>query len=148
MIGVRSFMAKKEEVERKWYVVDAADLPLGRLAARVARVLMGKHRPTYTPHVDCGDFVVVVNAVKVGLTGKKRQQSVVHHYSGYPGGLKATPYGVVLEKYPERLIEIVVKGMLPKTRLGRAMFKKLKVYSGPTHPHAAQGPEPIDLSRV
>jgi large subunit ribosomal protein L13 len=148
MIGARSFMAKKEEVERKWYVVDATDLPLGRLAARVARVLMGKHRPTYTPHVDCGDFVVVVNAEKVGLTGRKRQQSVVHRYSGYPGGLKAIPYGAVLAKNPGRLVEVVVKGMLPKTKLGRAMFKKLKVYAGPNHPHAAQRPEAIDLSKV
>ena len=145
MIGIRSFMAKKETTEHKWYVIDATDKHLGRLAARVALVLTGKHRPTYTPHVDTGDFVVIINAEKVGLTGNKRQQSVLHHFSGYPGGLKTTTYGEVLAKRPERLVERVVWGMLPKTRLGRAMFKKLKVYAGPNHPHAAQKPETLEL---
>ena len=145
MIGIRSFMAKKETTEHTWYVIDATDKHLGRLAARVALVLTGKHRPTYTPHVDTGDFVVIVNAEKVGLTGNKRQQSVLQRFSGYPGGLKTTTYGEVLAKRPERLLERVVWGMLPKTRLGRSMFKKLKVYAGPNHPHAAQKPETLEL---
>ncbi|MCX7828736.1 MAG: 50S ribosomal protein L13 [Thermanaerothrix sp.] len=145
MIGTRSFMAKKEAVERKWYVVDATDKHLGRLASRIALVLSGKHRPTYTPHVDTGDFVVVINAEKVGLTGKKREQSMVHRFSGYSGGLKSVSYGKILDQNPEKLIERVVKGMLPKNRLGRAMFKKLKVYAGPTHPHGAQKPETLEL---
>jgi large subunit ribosomal protein L13 len=144
MIGTRSFVAKKEEVERKWYVVDAAGKHLGRLAVQVARILSGKHRPGYTPHVDTGDFVIIVNADKVGLTGRKREQSKLYRYSGYPGGLKSATYGEVMAKCPERLIERVVWGMLPKTKLGRAMYKKLKVYKGPVHPHAAQRPEPVD----
>ena len=144
MIGTRTFVAKREEVERKWYVIDATDKHLGRLAVQVARILIGKHKPTYTPHVDTGDFVVVVNADKVGMTGKKREQSKLYHYSGYPGGLKATTYGEVLKKHSGRLIERVVWGMLPKTKLGRAMYKKLKVYPGAAHPHAAQCPETVD----
>jgi len=134
----RTFMAKKGAVERNWYVIDATDVPLGRLASKVAMMLMGKHKPTYTPHVDCGDFVVVVNAEKVRLTGRKLEQSVIHSYSGYPGGLKTVNYGTVLQKYPERLVEHVVKGMLPRNRL--KMYLKLKVYAGPNHPHAAQKP--------
>lgn len=144
MIGTRSFMAKRENVERKWYVIDATDKHLGRLAVQVARVLSGKHKPTYTPHVDCGDFVIVVNAEKVGLTGKKREQSTIKRYSGYPGGLKSLTYGQVLERRPERLVERVVWGMIPKTKLGRDMYRKLKVYAGPSHPHAAQQPEVLD----
>ena len=144
MIGTRSFMAKGAEVERKWFVVDATDKHLGRLAVQVARILTGKHKPTYTPHVDTGDFVVVVNAEKVGLTGKKRQQSTIITHSLYPGGLKTLTYQQVLERRPERLIERVVWGMLPKTKLGRDMYRKLKVYAGPSHPHEAQKPEQID----
>lgn len=144
MIGTRSFMAKRENVERKWYVIDATDKHLGRLAVQVARILSGKHKPTYTPHVDCGDFVIVVNAEKVGLTGKKREQSTIKRYSGYPGGLKSLTYGQVLERRPERLVEKVVWGMIPKTKLGRGMYRKLKVYAGPSHPHAAQQPEVLD----
>lgn len=144
MIGTRSFMAKRENVERKWYVIDATDKHLGRLAVQVARILSGKHKPTYTPHVDCGDFVIVVNAEKVGLTGKKREQSTIKRYSGYPGGLKSLTYGQVLERRPERLVERVVWGMIPKTKLGRDMYRKLKVYAGPSHPHAAQQPEVLD----
>lgn len=144
MIGTRSFMAKRETVERKWYVIDATDKHLGRLAVQVARILTGKHKPTYTPHVDCGDFVIVVNAEKVGLTGKKREQSTIRRYSGYPGGLKTLTYGQVLERRPERLVERVVWGMVPKTKLGRDMYRKLKVYAGPSHPHAAQQPESLD----
>jgi len=141
MIGKRSFMAKREQMDRKWLVVDATDKTLGRLAAQVARVLQGKHKPTYTPHVDCGDFVIVINAEKVKLTGRKAEQSVVYRHSGYKGSLKAIPYGVMIEKKPERLVERVVWGMVPKTRLGRSMMKKLKVYAGENHPHAAQQPE-------
>lgn len=144
MIGTRSFMAKRENVERKWYVIDATDKHLGRLAVQVARILSGKHKPTYTPHVDCGDFVIVVNAEKVGLTGKKRDQSTIKRYSGYPGGLKSLTYGEILQRRPERLVERVVWGMIPKTKLGRDMYRKLKVYAGPSHPHAAQQPEELD----
>lgn len=144
MIGTRSFMAKRENVERKWYVIDATDKHLGRLAVQVARILSGKHKPTYTPHVDCGDFVIVVNAEKVGLTGKKREQSTIKRYSGYPGGLKSLTYGQVLTRRPERLVERVVWGMIPKTKLGRDMYRKLKVYAGPNHPHAAQQPEVLN----
>lgn len=144
MIGSRTFVAKREQTARKWYVIDAEGKHLGRLAAQVARVLMGKHKATYTPHVDTGDFVVVINADKVGLTGNKREQSKIYRYSGYPGGLKSRTYGEVLEKRPTRLIERVVWGMLPKTKLGRAMYRKLKVYAGAAHPHSAQQPESVD----
>ncbi|MDR3255591.1 MAG: 50S ribosomal protein L13 [Synergistaceae bacterium] len=144
MIGARTYVAKRESVERKWYVVDAADKHLGRFAAQVARILTGKHKPIYTPHVDTGDFVVVVNAAKIGLTGKKAQQSKLYRYSGYPGGLKSRTYAETLDKNPGRLIERVVWGMLPKTKLGRQMYRKLKVYPGPAHPHAAQRPEAMD----
>jgi large subunit ribosomal protein L13 len=144
MIGTRTYVAKKEEVERKWYVVDAAGKHLGRLAVQVARILTGKHRPGYTPHVDTGDFVIVVNADKIGLTGKKLGQSKLYRYSGYPGGLKSVTYGEVLKRRPGHLIEKVVWGMLPKTKLGRSMYRKLKVYSGSDHPHASQRPETVD----
>ncbi|MDR3279064.1 MAG: 50S ribosomal protein L13 [Synergistaceae bacterium] len=144
MIGTRTYVAKREEVEHKWYVIDATDKHLGRLAVQVARILTGKHRPTYTPHVDTGDFVIVINADKVGLTGKKSEQSKIYRYSGYPGGLKSATYGEVLERRPTHLIEKIVWGMLPKTKLGRAMYRKLKVYAGASHPHAAQRPEPVD----
>ena len=144
MIGTRSFMAKGEEVERKWYIIDAENKPLGRLAVQVARILSGKHKPTYTPHVDTGDFVVVVNAEKVGLTGNKLTQSTISKHSGHPGGLKVLTYKQILERRPERLVERVVWGMLPKTKLGRDMYRKLKVYAGAAHPHAAQKPEQID----
>lgn len=144
MLGTRSFMAKGETVEHKWYVIDATDKHLGRLSVQVARILSGKHKPTYTPHVDTGDFVVIVNAEKVGLTGKKLTQSTIRKHSGYPGGLKTLTYKQILERKPERLIERVVWGMLPKTKLGRDMYRKLKVYAGASHPHAAQQPEQID----
>lgn len=144
MIGTRSFMAKGEEVERKWYIIDAENKPLGRLAVQVARILSGKHKPTYTPHVDTGDFVVVINAEKVGLTGNKLTQSTISKHFGHPGGLKVLTYKQILERRPERLVERVVWGMLPKTKLGRDMYRKLKVYAGAAHPHAAQKPEQID----
>lgn len=135
--------AKASEIERRWYVVDAAGQPLGRLAAKVAHVLRGKHRPEFTPHVDTGDFVIVTNAAQVGLTGNKREDKYHHQHSGYPGGLKSESYGHLLERKPEFVIERAVKGMLPKNSLGRSMFRKLKVYPEGTHPHVAQKPEPL-----
>ena len=144
MLGTRSYMAKGETVERKWYVIDATDKHLGRLAVQVARILAGKHKPTYTPHVDTRDFVIVINAEKVKKKKKKLTQSTISTYSGYPGGLKTLSYEQVLDRKPERLIERVIWGMLPKTKLGRDMYRKLKVYAGPSHPHAAQQPEQID----
>lgn len=143
MLGTRSYMAKGEEIKRKWYVIDATDKHLGRLAVQVARILMGKDKPTYTPHVDTGDFVVVINAEKIGLTGKKLDQETFKHHTGYMGGLRSLTYKEVLDRKPEHLIERVVKGMLPKTKLGRDMYRKLKVYAGPEHPHTAQQPEEL-----
>lgn len=143
MLGTRSYMAKGEEVKRKWYVIDATDKHLGRLAVQVARILMGKDKPTYTPHVDTGDFVVIINAEKVGLTGKKLDNETFKHHTGYMGGLRSLTYRQVLDRKPEHLIERVVKGMLPKTKLGRDMYRKLKVYAGAAHPHAAQQPEEL-----
>lgn len=143
MLGTRSFMAKGEEIQRKWYIIDAEGKPLGRLAVQIARILSGKNKPTYTPHVDTGDFVIVVNAEKVGLTGKKLKNEKFTHHTGYMGGLRTLTYEQVLQRRPEYLIEKVVKGMLPKTILGRQMFRKLKVYAGPNHPHSAQQPEEI-----
>jgi large subunit ribosomal protein L13 len=140
-----TYMAKPHEVERKWYVIDAEGKVLGRLAAEVARVLRGKHKPTYTPSVDTGDHVIVVNAAKVRVTGKKAEKKMYYHHSQHPGGLKALSFREVLARKPERVIELAVRGMLPKNRLGRQMFRKLKVYAGPEHPHAAQRPEPLVL---
>jgi len=136
-----TFMAKPREVERKWYVIDAAGKTLGHLASEVARILRGKHKPIFTPHVDCGDHVIVVNAEKVRLTGKKLQQKQYIRHSGYPGGLKVINYARLMQTYPERAIEKAVKGMLPHNRLGAQMAKKLKVYRDDNHPHAAQQPE-------
>ena len=138
-----TFSAKAETVERDWYVVDATDVPLGRLASQVASRLRGKHKPVYTPHVDTGDYIVIVNAEKVGVTGKKRSGKIYHRHSGYPGGLKSVSLGQLLEKKPTRAIEYAVKGMLPKGPLGRAMFRKLKVYAGPNHRHTAQQPKSL-----
>ncbi|MEM9187870.1 MAG: 50S ribosomal protein L13 [Myxococcota bacterium] len=137
--------AKANEVERSWYVVDAEGQTLGRLASKVAFILRGKHRPSFTPHVDTGDFVVVINAEKVKLTGNKLENKMWYRHSGIPGGFKATPYKELLEKRPEWAIEKAVRGMLPKNTLGRTCGKKLKVYAGPTHPHAAQKPEALAL---
>jgi len=141
----KTTMVKKEEVQRKWYVVDASGKVLGRLASQIAKILMGKHKPNYTPHVDMGDYVVVVNADKVVLTGKKWKQKVYYWHSGYPGGLKSMTAEQMLQKHPERLVWLAVRRMLPKTALGRKMLKRLKVYASPTHPHEAQKPEPISL---
>ncbi|MCL4078569.1 50S ribosomal protein L13 [Coriobacteriia bacterium Es71-Z0120] len=142
---MKTYYAKPGEVEREWLVVDATDIPLGRLASEVASILRGKHKPQYTPHVDVGDFVIVVNADKVRLTGKKLQDKRVFRHSGFPGGLKSMAIGDMLAKRPERVVERAVKGMLPKNTLGRAMGKKLKVYAGPDHPHQAQKPRQITL---
>ena len=135
--------AKSSDIDRKWFVVDATDVALGRLASRVATVLRGKHRPQYTPHADTGDFVIVLNAGKVKLTGNKREGKFYYRHSGYPGGLTAESYRHLLERKPELAIEKAVKGMLPKGSLGRQMRRKLKVYATGTHPHAAQKPEPL-----
>jgi large subunit ribosomal protein L13 len=131
------------EVQRRWYVVDAEDVVLGRLSSRVAAILRGKNKPTFTPNADTGDFVIVVNAEKVKVTGNKETDKVYHHYTGYVGGLKTTSLRKQREEHPERIIAHAVKGMLPKGPLGRKMFKKLKVYAGPEHPHKAQQPEPL-----
>jgi len=140
---MRTLSAKASEIERRWFVVDATDQPLGRLASRIAVVLRGKHRPEFTPHVDTGDFVVVVNASKIKLTGNKLEQKKWYRHSGSPGGFKATPYKTLVAEKPEFVIEKAVKGMLPKTSLGRQIHKKLKVYAGETHPHGAQQPQPL-----
>lgn len=141
-----TFMANSSNVERKWFVVDAEGQTLGRLAAEVAKVLRGKHKPTFTPHVDTGDFVIVVNADKVKLTGKKLIQKTYFHHSGYPGGSTFTQAGHMLEKRPERVVEMAVRGMLPKNKLGEQMYRKLNVYAGAEHPHQAQKPEVLKLN--
>ena len=145
---MRTYSPKPGEVTRAWHVIDAEDVILGRLATQAAHLLRGKHKPIYAPHVDTGDFVVIVNAEKVALTGKKREQAFVYRHSGYPGGLKQRSFGDMLTKRPERLLEKTIKGMLPKNRLGRAMASKLKVYAGPAHPHAAQKPQPFEIAKV
>jgi large subunit ribosomal protein L13 len=142
---MKTFSAKKQDVERTWYLIDASEKVLGRLASHVAAVLRGKTKPIYTPHVDTGDYVVVINAEKIRLTGKKMENKVYHRHSGYPGGLKSTSAKAVLATKPEKLLKHAVKGMLPKNPLGRKMFKKLKVYAGPDHPHQAQQPHPLEI---
>lgn len=138
---MKSYMAKTNEVERKWYVIDAENKVLGRLATEVSTILTGKNKPIYTPHVDTGDFVIIINAEKIKLTGKKLDQLNHTYHTGYPGGLKEVPYKRLIQEKPERIIELAVKGMLPKNKIGRQMFKKLKVYKGPEHKHQAQEPE-------
>lgn len=142
---MKSFLAKKGQVDQKWWVVDAEDAILGRLATKIAMTLMGKTKPIYTPHVDTGDYVIVVNAEKVRLTGSKPRTKEYQSYSGYPGGQKIIPYERMIQRHPERVIEQAVKRMLPKNTLGVSMFKKLKVYSGPNHQHTAQKPEKMEL---
>jgi len=137
--------ARKREIEREWYVVDADGLVLGRLATRIARILTGKHKPIYTPFLDTGDHIIVVNASKVLLTGKKETEKLYTRHSGYPGGIRQVSAGEWRAKHPTRLIEQAVRGMLPKNRLGRAQFRKLKVYAGPEHPHQAQQPQPLEF---
>jgi len=142
---VKTYYAKPGEVQRDWVLVDATDMVLGRLATRVAEILRGKTKPQYTSHVDVGDFVVVINAEKIRLTGNKAADKSYFSHSGYPGGLKEVSFERMLEKHPERVIEKAVKGMLPKNSLGRQMYRKLKVYAGPEHPHEAQNPKTIEL---
>ncbi|MEM9532953.1 MAG: 50S ribosomal protein L13 [Pseudomonadota bacterium] len=142
---MKTFSAKAHEVSRSWYIVDADGKTLGRLASEVARRLRGKHKPEYTPHVDTGDYIVVVNAEKIGVTGKKMQDKMYHRHTGYIGNLKSTNLETLLARQPERVIETAVKGMLPKNSLGRTMFRKLKVYRGAEHPHTAQQPEALEL---
>ncbi len=145
---MKSFIAKKETVKHDWYVVDAAGKTLGRLATQIASRLRGKHKPIYTPHVDTGDFIVVVNAEKVRLTGNKLEDKKYYRYTGYPGGLREQNAGDLLKKKPTNLLQFAVKGMLPKNSLGRAMFKKLKVYTGASHPHEAQKPQTLELKGI
>ncbi len=145
MMGTRTYSAKPGEVERRWFIVNAQGKVLGRLATEVASVLRGKRKPQFTPHVDTGDFVIVVNAEKVRLTGKKLVQKIYYRASGYPGGLKATAAGAMLKKHPERVIQHAVRGMLPKTKLGDALYRKLKVYAGEKHPHRAQNPVTLEV---
>lgn len=142
---MKSFLAKPNQVDRNWRLVDAEGQVLGRLASKIAMVLMGKDKPVYTPHVDTGDFVVVVNAEKVVVTGKKAQQKTYQTYSRYPGGQKIIPFNVMMQKHPEQIIKLAVKRMLPKSTLGNNMLRKLKVYAGPEHPHAAQKPVKMEL---
>jgi large subunit ribosomal protein L13 len=141
----KTYSPKPGDVERAWLVVDATDLPLGRLASEIATLLRGKHKPTYAPHIDGGDFVVVVNAERVAVTSDKSQSKIYYRHSGYPGGIKAETFESLLERRPEAVIERAVRGMLPKNKLGRQMARKLKVYSGPDHPHAAQKPQALEL---
>lgn len=143
-----TYSPKPGEVTRAWHVIDAEDVVLGRLASQVATLLRGKHKPTFAPHVDTGDFVIIVNAGKVALTGNKRENKFAYRHSGYPGGLRKRSFGELLDSRPDRLVEKVVKGMLPKNKLGRAQCRKLKVYAGPDHPHAAQQPKPFEIAKV
>ena len=142
---MKSYMQKKETVERKWYVIDATDVTLGRLASRVAHMLRGKHKATYTPHIDCGDYIIIVNADKVRLTGNKLDKKIYYNHSGYVGGLRSRTAREMVENYPVEMVERAVKGMLPHNRLGRAMYKKLFVYAGGEHPHMAQKPEVLEI---
>lgn len=137
--------AREQDIQKEWHIVDAQGQTLGRLASQVAAILRGKHKPLYTPHVDCGDYVIVVNAEKIHVTGQKMTQKNYYRHSGYPGGLKTVTLRDQMQKFPSRVIEAAVRGMLPKNRLGRRMFKKLKVYAGPTHPHEAQQPHPLKV---
>lgn len=145
---MKTYFATNENIEHKWYVVDASGKILGRLVSQIAKYLRGKHKPEFTPHVDAGDYIVVINAAKVRVTGNKKQEKVYYRHSGYPGGLKETTFEKQQAKDPRKIIEHAVKGMLPKNPLGRAMLRKLKVYAGSEHPHAAQLPEEINLDKA
>ncbi len=145
---MRTYQPRPADIQRAWHVIDADGVVLGRLASQTARLLRGKHKATYAPHVDTGDFVVIVNASKVALTGRKREDKIAYRHSGYPGGLKQVPYAALLQRRPERAVQKAVQGMLPKNTLGRAMAHKLKVYAGPEHPHQAQRPVPYEISQV
>jgi len=145
---VPTYSPKPGDVRRRWHVIDATDVVLGRLASQTAHLLRGKHKPTFARHIDTGDFVIIVNASKVALTGNKREQKMAYRHSGYPGGIRAVPYGDLLTRRPEWALERAVKGMLPHNTLGRHMLSKLKVYAGPDHPHQAQRPEPYEITQV
>ena len=142
---MKSFTATPQDIQRKWYVVDAEGKTLGRLATEVATVLRGKHKPMFTPHMDCGDYVIVINAEKVDVTGKKRKEKIYKSHTGYPGGLREITFEKLQDKKPEEIIRHAVKGMMPKGKLGRQMYKKLKVYAGPEHNHQAQKPEVLEV---
>ncbi len=146
----KTYSPRPGDIERDWWVIDAAGLPLGRLASEAAKLIRGKHKPRWAPHVDCGDYVIVVNAGEVAVTGRKEEQKMYYRHSGYPGGLRAQTLAEVRRRQPERLIESAVRGMLPKNRLGRKLFNHLKVYAGPDHPHGAQQPKPrpLDIRKV
>lgn len=144
---MKTYSARPDQVKRNWFVVDAAGQTLGRISTEIAHRLRGKHKPEYTPHVDTGDFIIVINADKVTVTGNKEEGKLYHHHTGYPGGLKTTNFKKLQEKHPIRIIEKSVKGMLPKNPLGRAMFRKLKVYAGAEHPHSAQQPQELLLNK-
>ncbi|MFN3372186.1 MAG: 50S ribosomal protein L13 [Chloroflexus sp.] len=139
---MKTYHQKPSEVQRDWYVIDASGKVLGRLATQISTLLRGKHKPTYTPSIDGGDFVIVVNAEKIVLTGRKPDQKIYYRHTGYPGGIKATPYKMMLAKHPDRILRLAVKRMLPKNRMGRRLLTKLRIYAGPNHPHAAQQPKP------
>ena len=145
---MRTYSPKPADITRQWHVIDAEDIVLGRLAVQAAVLLRGKHKPTFAPHMDGGDFVVIVNAEKVSLSGNKREDKLAYRHSGYPGGLKSIAYGDLLNKDPRKAVEKAVWGMLPKNRLGRQLIKKLKVYAGPEHPHAAQQPQPFEIKQI
>jgi large subunit ribosomal protein L13 len=145
---VRTYTPKPAEIERRWHVIDATDVVLGRLASQVATLLRGKHKPVYAPHVDTGDFVIIINADKVALTGSKREDKRAYRHSGYPGGLSSIGYTELLATNPERAVEKAIRGMVPKNTLGRQQLSKLKVYAGPNHPHAAQQPQPFTITQV
>jgi large subunit ribosomal protein L13 len=145
---VRTFSPKAADIQRQWHVIDASDVVLGRLASHVAILLRGKHKPIFAPHLDTGDFVIVVNAAKVALTGNKLTDKRLYRHSGYPGGIRSDTYAELLAKHPERLVEKAVKGMLPKNTLGRNTLRKLKVYAGPDHPHQAQQPVPFEITQI
>jgi large subunit ribosomal protein L13 len=144
----KTYLPPQESLERKWYVVDASDQRLGRLASEVAMILRGKNKPTYTPHMDTGDFVIIVNAEKIDVTGKKRSQKLYRRHSGRPGGMKTETFSQLQSRLPERIVEQAIKGMLPKNTLGRHLFTKLKVYAGPDHPHQAQKPETLNIKTI
>jgi large subunit ribosomal protein L13 len=144
----RTYSPKPGDITREWVIIDATDIVLGRLASHAATLLRGKHKPTFSPHMDGGDFVIIINAEKVALTGQKLAQKLAYRHSGYPGGLSAQTYAEMLEKHPTRAVEKAIRGMLPKNSIGRAQLTKLKVYAGPEHPHAAQQPTPYTLSQV
>ncbi|MCT1776087.1 50S ribosomal protein L13 [Brachybacterium sp. p3-SID957] len=145
---MRTFTPKPGDVERSWHVIDATDVVLGRLASQAAQLLRGKHKPVFAPHVDAGDFVIIINADKVALTGNKRETKLAYRHSGYPGGLRGIPYSELLEKKPEQAVEKAIRGMLPKNKLADQQLKKLKVYRGAEHPHAAQQPVPFTIDQV